>query len=399
MNGSGHKPHSTLFSRASILQLVCDLLATELARSRGRSSTALGAVGWNEATILGEGGLDLDSLERLDASSALSEFFHLSDYGAEDYLLTLPKLGDWCDLVAQSLTVGSARLTFRTSGSTGVPKRCTHAVADLAEEVASWAHMLGTVERIVSLVPSHHIYGTLFNVLLPDRLDIDVQRARGGVATVQRSKPGTLVIANPTLWTHLARSCPALPRGLIGISSTAPMPQALAEQLVRQGLDQMIEIYGSSETGGLGYRLRPDIPYTLLDFWRHLGNGEVVRHGVDGLVRHMLMDHSTWYGDRNFQLEGRKDFAVQVGGTNVFPERVRDMLLQHHDVVDAAVRLEPTRGRLKAFIVLRGDRQDDVSIEHIDSWCGTCLTDVERPRSFTIGREIPRDPMGKLADW
>jgi 4-coumarate--CoA ligase (photoactive yellow protein activation family) len=387
------------FSRPAILRLVSDLLAAELGRSRGRPPLVADAAAWNEDTMLGEGGLDLDSLERLDASTALSEFFHLSDYGAEDYLLTLPRLGDWCDLVARSLAAGGTHLTFRTSGSTGVPKRCTHAVGDLAAEVADWARMLGTVERIVSLVPSHHIFGTLFTAMLPDRLSVPVVSARIGGAALRRSPPGTLVVATPALWAHVVRACPALPAGLTGVTSTAPMPPALADQLAGLGLGRLIEIYGSSETGGVGYRDRPDAPYTLLDRWRHLGDGAIVGSGVGGPMHHRLMDHSSWCGDRHFRLTGRRDGAVQVGGTNVFPDRVRDVLLTHADVVDAAVRFDVATGRLKAFIVPRHAVPDAVLVETVDRWCGKQLSDVERPRRFTPGGALPRDALGKLADW
>jgi long-chain acyl-CoA synthetase len=378
--------------------LVRDLVAAELGRSRGRSAAMLGVADWHEATTLGEGGLDLDSLERLDASSALNEFFHLHEHGAEDYLLTLPLLGDWCELVAQSIAAGGTHLTFRTSGSTGTPKRCTHAVADLLAEADAWTRILAPVRRIVSLVPSHHIYGTLFTALLPDRLGVEVHAARTGTALLMRGEPGTLVVATPTLWAHVARSCPTLPPGLFGVTSTAPMPAALAGQLVDQGLDSLLEIYGSSETGGIGYRTAPADPFTLLDCWHRVGD-EVERRGAAGTARHQLMDRAQWCDPRRFRLEGRRDGAVQVGGTNVFPLLVRDALLAFDGIADAAVRFEPSTGRLKAFIVPAPEAQRDTLIEQVDRWCGQRLTNVERPRRFTLGDALPRDAIGKLADW
>lgn len=390
---------ATLFSRRSILRLVSDLLAAELSRSRGRSPLLLGVESWNERTVLGAGGLDLDSLERLDASAALSEFFHLAEHGAEDHLLILPTLGDWCDLVAEALATCGTHLTFRTSGSTGVPKRCTHAVADLADEMARWVQLFGPADRIVSMVPSHHIYGTLFTAMLPDRLGIEIEHARAGGTAVMRAEAGTWVIATPTLWAHVARACPILPSGVVGISSTAPMPAALAGQLRAQGLDRLVEIYGASETGGIAYRDMPDASYTLLDVWQHVGDGEVIRSGADGPMRHRLMDHSDWSDDRHFRLIGRRDGAVQVGGVNVFPERVREVLLMHDHVEDAAVRLEPSSHRLKAFIVPTRDKHGDALAGDVDRWCAKHLADVERPRHLTFGVDLPRDTMGKLVDW
>ena len=390
--------HGPIFTRTAILRLVRDLLATELGRSRGYSVAQLGAARWEEGTRLGNDGLGLDSLERLDASGALNEFFHLHEHGAEDYLLTLPRLGDWCDLVEQSLHTGGTYLTFRTSGSTGAPKRCTHAVADLLAEVDFWIEVLGPVGRIVSMVPSHHIYGTLFTALLPDRLQVEVKSVAGSQAMLSASA-GTVVVATPTMWLQVARSHSTIPVGITGISSTAPMPGALADELVARGLGRLVEIYGSSETGGVGYRTAPCDPFVLLDGWTHLGGDELMRNGADGTVRHRLMDRGVWIDESRFRLDGRRDGAVQVGGTNVFPCRVRDMLLEHEGVEEAAVRFDAMSGRLKAYIVRAPGGDEDAFIRSVDGWCGDRLCAVERPRNFTLGDALPRNPMGKLVDW
>ncbi len=379
---------SQLLSRASIVRIVCDLVAHETGTSRGRPHAA----GWNEATRLDAKGADLDSLERLDASAALNEFFHLHEYGAEDYLLALPTIGEWCDLVEQSLAACGMHLTFRTSGSTGEPKRCTHAFDDLAVEADHWAATLGPIASIVSLVPSHHIYGTIFSCLLPDRLGVECVTG-SGAGLISRAAPGTLVVGTPTHWAYLSRSLLAFPPGVTGTTSTAPLPGQLAHRLRGQRLERLTEIYGSSETGGVAARTDPQAPFTLLPHWRRFGEHALARDASDTLD---MPDGAEWLDDRHFALSGRRDGAVQIGGRNVFPTRVRERLLEHAGVADAAVRLEPATGRLKAFIV---PASEDVSIEDLDAWCGAHMASHERPRRFAYGGALPRNAMGKLADW
>lgn len=280
MIDAANHPERLMLSRASILRIVLDLIAAEVARARSRSPLVLGAALWNEATRLDDRGIDLDSLERLGASAALSEYFHLHEHGAEDYLLRLPTVGDWCDLVVQSLASHGKHLTFRTSGSTGAPKRCTHAVADLMVEVDAWVALLAPIERIVGLVPAHHIYGTIFTALLPDRLGVDCVGSRfSGARDVSVGTPGTLVVGTPTMWAYLARALPSFSTGLTGISSTEPLPAELAHQLRRQRPNRLVEIYGSSGTGGVGHREPPTEAFTLLDHWRHDGEGAIARGG------------------------------------------------------------------------------------------------------------------------
>jgi long-chain acyl-CoA synthetase len=96
----------------------------------------------------------------------------------------------------------------------------------------------------------------------------------------------------------------------------------------------------------------------------------------------------------------RRDAAVQVGGVNVFPERVRQVLIEHPQVVDAAVRLmRPDEGlRLKAFVVPRPDAGAGFTQE-LRAWIDTRLAAPERPKAITLGQQLPRGQLGKAADW
>ena len=400
MTSTPPSPRDSPLSRGSVERIVLDLLADELARSRGRSALDLGAAGWSRDTRVDGDGLDLDSLERLDAVAALNEYFHLHEHGAEDHLLTMRRVGEWCDLVETSLAATGAHLTFRTSGSTGEPRRRTHAIADLLAEVDAWAAMFPDARRVVSLVPAHHIYGTVFAALLPDRLGVEAASGRFAAgAAVRGGGTGSLVVGTPTMWAYLARSTLSFSPGITGVSSTAPLSAQLAHRLAGQRLDRLVEIYGSSETGGVAHRTAPSVPWTLLPHWRHAG-GDVLERGATGDGRVELPDAARWFDDRHFALDGRRDGAVQIGGYNIFPERVRRRLLEHAGVADAAVRVDAETGRLKAFVVRAAGADDDAAFaDALDAWCGGGLTDAERPRRFACGRALPRNEMGKLTDW
>ena len=115
----------------------------------------------------------------------------------------------------------------------------------------------------------------------------------------------------------------------------------------------------------------------------------------------MIQDRLSWPEARQFHVGGRHDDAVQVGGTNVFPSRVRQVLLDHPQVLDAAVRLmSPGEGtRLKAFIVPQPGADVDALRAELWAWSEARLSAAARPKAYRFDAQLPRNAMGKLADW
>jgi 4-coumarate--CoA ligase len=401
-----------MIRRDLLFRLVSSLVADELGVQRGRPLALAETAAWSEVTRLDDepcdaGALAFDSLARIDVSSRLNAALHLHETGVEDYLLTQKTLGGLVDVVTAALKLSHERMTFHTSGSTGAPKPCVHRIDHLRQETEALAGLLAGARRIVALVPAHHIYGFLFTVLLPDRLDCAVLDGRAWSAARLATElvDGDLVIATPHLWSSLARSLPAFPPGVTGVSSTAPMPGPLAEALIGQGLQRLVEVYGSSETAGVGWRDDPGAPFTLFAHWRASPEG-LVRREPDGgdSAPFTLMDALDWSDEIRFRPTGRKDGAVQVGGVNVFPERVAAIIRAHDLVADCAVRPvqlagDAARTRLKAFVVPAVALPEEDLLAALTAALKDKLQPLERPTQWTTGHALPRNAIGKLADW
>jgi 4-coumarate--CoA ligase (photoactive yellow protein activation family) len=314
-------------------------------------------------------------------------------------------VGEWVETIARGLERFSAELTFRTSGSTGQPKWCVHELADLETEVAESARWFAGCRRVLGAVPSHHIYGFLFTILLPARLGCayaDV-RAHAPARLAGLVESGDVVVGFPDFWRAFVRTVPHVAPGALGVSSTAPCPADVASGVRAAGIERLIEVYGSSETAGVGWRDDPQSAYELFTFWRR-GAGErgLIRRRPDGTERPLLApDVLEWDGPRHVRPAGRTEGAVQVGGINVFPERVGAVLRAHAGVDAAIVRLmRPDEGeRLKAFVVPQPgyDRGELLAAlwTHIDAR----LSPAERPKSIVFGERLPVSTLGKLADW
>ena len=389
----------------ALARLVGDVVADELAHLR--PGGVVEPPPWSADVLLDEQGLGLDSLERLSVASALNETLHLHESGVEDLLLVRRRFGEWVHLAGLGLDHASRQLTFRTSGSSGAPKPCTHTLASLEQEVDVLADLLEGRRRVFSAVPSHHIYGFLFTVLLPARwpgVSVHDARRLTPQALAARLAPGDLLVSHPAHWALMARHAGPVPQGVVGVSSTAPCPDAVAAALSGLGLQRLVQVYGSSETAGIGWRDSPAEPYRLLPHWSRLSGDDSALQRIlpsQDRVRQALQDRLVWCGEDRFRVSGRLDEAVQVGGVNVFPERVRQVLLAHPQVQAAVVRrmAEGEGERLKAFVVPHADA-DRLTLPHmLDRWTAQHLTAPECPRAYTLGDHLPVTGLGKDADW
>ena len=374
--------------------------------------SALALPAHEAVSLTPEQGLDalgVDSLDLIGLATRVAGFFRLHESETEDALLRRRVLGAWAEVACASWPHTSRRLSFHTSGTTGQPVECVHPFTDLAEEAQALASLVGEGRRrVVGLVPRHHIYGFLFTVLLPRALGVEFLDARAMLPTeLQRAlRPGDVLVGFPTRWSQQARPGLTFPPGVVGTTSTAPCPAEVADSLVGLGLERLIEVYGSSETAGIGWRDAPERPFCLFPWWT-LSGGRLHRSSAEDRLRQgppVVPPDVLEVEPGGFRVRGRRDGMVQVGGVNVSLTLVEAVLRTHPQVADCVVRLMRLEEgiRLKAFVVSRDTGADvppDVQAAGLRRWLAQRLPVASRPTALTVGTAIPRDPLGKPADW
>lgn len=396
--------------RPTLLRVLSDLLAGELALMRPGSLRR--PPPWPpELDLMAD--LGADSLELLGLATAMEQVLGIGCIG-EERVLAHPRLDAWLAAAASGLDHGTGVMRFRTSGSSGAPKTCTHGLDTLWQEAGALAGLFPDTRRIVGLVPAHHIYGFLFTVLLPRALGLGPEAAvdlRGATpgSVARQLQPGDLVVGFPDFWRVFAPVSGGLPAGVGGVTSTAPCPDEVARAVVDAGIARLVQVYGSSETAGVGWRDDPKADYRLFPYWEAGRDPSMlVRTGPDGRRRdYPLQDRLDWRAPGRFLPAGRIDHAVQVGGINVFPGYVADVLRMHPAVAEVAVRLmRPDEGRrLKAFVVPRAGVPEEGSQEaaalrtELGAWIAERLSVPERPAAYSFGPALPRQASGKLSDW
>ena len=385
--------------RPDLVRVVRDIFVDELSRSRGSRFDPAEAGGWTETTSVRAEGIALDSLERFTLASRLNETFLLYESGVEDNLLRARTLGDTVDIIAAGRKLAGDQLKFYTGGTTGAARILTHEWNDLVAEIRFLADLFPPRKRVIVTVPVHHIYGFLFGVLLPQALDVPAVDAQHSLLSgPRRPAPGDLVVSAPFLWKLLQPQAAGWGNDVVGTTSTAPMPADTARSLTTAGLAALYEIYGSSETAGVGWRTNPDEPFTLFPHW---SAGDDPATLVRGERRYQSPDYLTWISPRSFIPRGRRDAVVQVAGKNVDTEELAELIREVvPEVTDCAVRLG-NDGRIRALVVPGStvvDEQGALPNLVVERLSGK-VADVAIPGQVIVADSLPRTPVGKIGEF
>lgn len=283
-----------------------------------------------------------------------------------------PAAHDRCTLEWRALDPQFAALVVHTSGSTGAAQAIPKRMAQLSSEVAALQTRFGARvgdADVVATVSHQHIYGLLFKVLWPLAAGRAIH-ARSlnfpeELARVLGQRPCALV-ASPA---HLKRlpdhlDWAAAAARLRAVFSSGGVLEPEAGQAAAALLGQVpIEVYGSSETGGIAWRQRqPGMPESWEALprveWRiSAGSGllEVRSPHIGGELWLQLSDRVQADGAGRFVLKGRSDRIVKIEEKRISLDALEAALRATGLALEARTIVAPTqpgqRQTLAAFVV------------------------------------------------
>jgi acyl-coenzyme A synthetase/AMP-(fatty) acid ligase len=267
-----------------------------------------------------------------------------------------------------------------TGGSTGRARVWSKTAHNLFEEARYWTARLGvsSADRVVATVSPLHIYGLLFSVLVPLCAGASVDRNSAFFPQEVRTRLGeqkaTILVSVPAHYRALGTSSLERSALRLALSSGAPLEQRDAAGFYNASGLGPIEVYGSTETGGIATRnqIESGRSWTTLDpvRWRVSDEQLLVQspflspelpRDAEGFFA--TADRAQPLSDDSFELLGRADGVVKVGAVRVDLREVEQRIRALGGVVDAAVFARPTGlGRGQELVALVQTGLDEAQV-------------------------------------
>ncbi|ADY84011.1 aconitate hydratase [Acinetobacter pittii PHEA-2] len=340
------------------------------------------------------------------------------DFSAQQiYFLKRQEIGE---VVPLSLTLDDtfleqAQLYFYTSGSTGEPKKIPRTLKQLLNEVQGLSQSFSFDEHAIAIatVSHQHIYGLLFKLLLPlatgrsfyvpqMAFPEDVVQAQKQLETMGLSN---YLISSPALlkrWTTdvVLQHCQMV------FSSGGKLESGVRPFLNRP----IIEVLGSSETGGIAHRAKDE------DAWTAFSNVAIRIEEQQLMVKSNHAFENSWIttGDgavwtdttcQIFKLMGRTDRIVKLEEKRLSLDAI-EQSIQALDVVKQCHVLvfeHEQRQMLGCIVVLTEQAREQLQqqgksafVNHLKQQLKDGLETIAIPRQWRFLSLLPQNTQSKL---
>ena len=343
---------------------------------------------------------------------------------------------------AEPVVVGDddTAIILYTSGTTGQPKGAMLTHKNLysnARDIGDYLKM-NDQDRVIATLPVFHVFALSVVVNAPLMKGATVllvpRFSPQEVFAIAQKHKATVFAGVPTMFNFLyqfeAGDVSAFSNLRLAISGGASLPVSLLHSFEEKFNVCISEGYGLSEAspvtcfnpidkerkaGSIGQSI-VNVENKIVD---ELGNevpvgevGELIVRGPNVMKGYYKMPEETAFAIRDgwlytgdlakkdeedyFYIVDRKKDMIIVGGYNVYPREVEEVLFAHPNVVEAAVLGYPDENfgeAVHAYVVLK---EKTTTPEDIKAYCTEHIAKYKVPTVVEILDELPKNSTGKI---
>ncbi len=329
-----------------------------------------------------------------------------------------------------------------TSGTSGKPKGVMLTHGNLCANISQIQRWVEFTKRDVlfGVLPQFHSFGFTVLTLLPlvagCRVVYSARFVPGRIVRKMHECRPTVMVAIPSMYNALLSvknaSAEDFESFRLIVSGGEPLPDAVSQRFIERFDVRIDEGYGLTETAPVTNWRRPH-EYRAASVGRALPeveekivsieDGRLLGPGEDGEVRikgpnimkgyyrdaqatRQAFDEEGFFrtGDigridleGHLYITGRLKEMIIIGGENVFPREIEEVLNRHESVRASGVigAPHPTRGEEPiAFVEIVDGYEFDESA--LRAWCRASIAGYKTPRRVIAVEELPKGSTGKV---
>ncbi|WP_419782611.1 AMP-binding protein [Malaciobacter marinus] len=244
---------------------------------------------------------------------------------------------------------------YFSSGSTGFPSGALKTKENILEEVEVITSSLKefNIKRVIVTVPFLHLYGSLYGLFFPLINDIDIILKEHFLPhdLLDMIDDNSLVVTTPLYIKALNRinESKNLSKSLF-VSSTGPLFPNDAKEFNEKFSTEILQIFGSTETGGIAYKFNDDLLWTttpkVITSTNEKNELKVKSPFISNLIyekefkitNHQIQtfDYVEFYENR-FKLIGRSSQILKIAGKRYSTIQIENILEEIDGIKKAVV--------------------------------------------------------------
>jgi len=328
-----------------------------------------------------------------------------------------------------------------TSGTSGKPKGVMLTAANLMANVDQCKKWVGFTKKdiFLGLLPQFHSFGFTVTTLVPASTGARAVytsrfNPRKVLELLRKHRP-TAMLAIPSMFNAILNAKSGQPEDFssikLAVSGGEALPDAVYEGFKDRFSLSIHEGYGLTETSPVvnicrpGEQRRGSVGMPVVDVHERIvdEDGKDLPADEDGEIRitgpnimkgyfnlpdetKAVFDSEGYFktgdmghldSDGFLYITGRIKEMLIIGGENVFPREIEEVLTNHEDILAAGVvgRKDASRGEVAvAFVEIREGATFDEN--KLRAWCRDKIATFKVPKSIILLDELPRNPTGKI---